>query len=123
MCIRLAGGTIAYKCKFQPTVAGSSTEAKFMAACNVGKMILFVQSILWDLNVPLEAPTLLYKDNDGCTAMGNAQKLTPQTHHINIKYFSLCKWIERDLILLDCTNTSINMADHLTKALQPILFH
>jgi len=41
-CIRLAGGTIAYKCKFQPTVAGSSTEAEFMAAYDTGKMILFV---------------------------------------------------------------------------------
>ncbi len=34
--ICLAGGRIAYKCKFQPTVAGSSTEAKFMAAYNTG---------------------------------------------------------------------------------------
>jgi hypothetical protein len=94
MCIHLAGGTIAYKCKFQPTVAGSSTEeAKFMAACNVGKMILFVQSILCDLNVPQEAATLLYEDNDGCTAMGNAQKPTLRTRHIDIKYFSLCKWV------------------------------
>jgi hypothetical protein len=31
-CICLAGGTITYKCKFEPTVAGSSTEAEFMAA-------------------------------------------------------------------------------------------
>jgi hypothetical protein len=31
-CIRLAGGTIAYKSKFQSTVAGLSTEAEFMAA-------------------------------------------------------------------------------------------
>jgi hypothetical protein len=77
MCIHLVGGTIAYKCKFQPTVAGSSTDAEFMAACNVGKMVLFVRSILWDLNVLQEAVTLLYEDNDGCTAMGNAQKPTP----------------------------------------------
>ncbi len=41
-CIRLAGGTIAHKCKFHPTVAGSSTEAEFMAANDTGKMILFV---------------------------------------------------------------------------------
>ncbi len=47
-CIRLVGGTIAYKLKFQPTVAGSSTEAKVMAAYDTGKMILFVHSILWD---------------------------------------------------------------------------
>ena len=50
--IRLAGGTIAYKSKFQPTVAGSSTEAEFMAAYDTGKMILFVRSVLWDLNIP-----------------------------------------------------------------------
>jgi hypothetical protein len=94
-----------------------------MAACDIGKMILFIQSILWDLNIPQEAATLLYKDNYGCTAMGNAQKPTPRTQHIDIKCFSLCKWVERNLMLLDCIDTSINMANHLTKALQPILFH
>ena len=94
-----------------------------MAAYDTGKMILFIRSILWDLNIPQEAATLLYEDNDGCTAMGNAQKPTPRTRHIDIKYFSLCEWVERDLILLDRINTSINMSDHLTKSLQPILFH
>jgi len=52
ICIQLAGSTIAYKTKFQPTIALSSTEAEFMAACNVGRMSLFVRSILWDLNIP-----------------------------------------------------------------------
>ena len=123
ICIHLAGGTIAYKCKFQPTVAGSSTEAEFMAACNTGKMILFIRSVLWDLRIPQEVATLLYEDSNACTAMGNAQKPTPRTRHIDINYFSLCEWVERDLVILDRIDTSINMADQLTKALQPILFH
>ncbi len=55
--------------------------------------------------------------------MGNAHKPTPQTQHIDIKYFSLCEWVECDLILLDRIDTSINMSDHLTKSLQPLLFH
>jgi hypothetical protein len=122
-CIRLTGGTIAYKCRFQPTVAGSSTEAEFMAVCDTGKMILYVQSILWDLHIPQEATTILYEDNGGCTAMGNAQKPTTHTRHIDIKYFTLCDWIERDLMILDRIDTTINMADHLAKALQPALFH
>ncbi len=42
VCMRLAGGTIAYKTKFQPTVAGSSTEAECIAAYDAGKMILFI---------------------------------------------------------------------------------
>jgi hypothetical protein len=94
-----------------------------MAAYDTGKMILYVRSILWDLKIPQEAATLLYEDNDGCTAIGNAQKPTSRTRHIDIKYFSLCEWVERDLILLDRIDTSINMSDHLTKSLQPLLFH
>ncbi len=43
--ICLAGGMIAYKSKFHPTVAGSSTEAKIMAAYDTGKMILFICAI------------------------------------------------------------------------------
>ena len=39
------------------------------------------------------------------------------------KYFSLCEWVERDLILLDRIDTFINMSDHLTKPVQPLLFH
>jgi hypothetical protein len=69
-----------------------------MVACDVGHMSLFVCSILWDLNVPQEAATIAYEDNNSCTAMGNTQKPTARTHHIDIKYFTLCKWVERNLI-------------------------
>ncbi len=78
---------IAYKSNFQPTVAGSLTEAKFMAANNTGKMILFVCSVLLDLGIPQEAPTILYEDNDACTAMGNAEKPTLGTRHMDIITF------------------------------------
>ncbi len=71
-----------------------------MAACTAGQMILFVHSVLWDLGVPQAAATLLYEDNNACIAMANAQKPTPQTGHMDIKYHVLCEWVERDLILL-----------------------
>jgi hypothetical protein len=121
--IWLAGGTIAYKCKFQPTVAGSSTKAEFMAAYDTGKMILFVQSVIWDLGIPQEVAMVVYKDNDASTAMGNAQKPTPWTCHMDIKYFLFCEWVERDHMHLERINTKINMANHLTKGLTRALFH
>lgn len=123
ICIQLAGDTIAYKTKFQPTVALSSTEAEFMAACDVGRMCLFAWSILWELDIPQEVATVAYDDNDGCTSMANAQKPTPRTRHIDIKFFALCDWVEHDLIILERIDTSINIADHLTKMLSHILFH
>ena len=72
-----------------------------MAAYDTGKMILFIRSVLWDLQVPQEATTVLFEDNGSCTAMGNAQKPTSRTRHIDIKYFTLCDWVERDLMLLE----------------------
>jgi hypothetical protein len=123
LCLRLAGGTVAYKTQFQPTVAGSSTEAEYMLGYYTSKMILFVCSILWDLGIPQGAATLLYKYNVACTAMANAQKPTPQTRHMDIKYFSLSEWVERDLMLFERINTLINVADHFTKGLQTALFH
>jgi hypothetical protein len=121
--IRLAGGTIAYKSKFQPTVAGSSTEAEFVAAYDTGKMILYIRSVLWDLDIPQVAATVLYEDNNACTGMGNAQQPTPCTRHIDIKNFSLCKWVDQDLMHLERIDSMINMANHLTKRLQRALFH
>jgi hypothetical protein len=122
-CIRLSGDTIAYKTKFQPTVAGSLTEVEFMSAYDTGKLILFIRSILWDLDIPQEAATLLYEDNDACMAMANAQKPTPPTCHMDIKYFALSEWFEHDLMLLERIDTSINLSDHFTKSLQTNLFH
>jgi hypothetical protein len=75
--MRMVGGPVAYKAKLQPTVAGSLTEAEFMMSCDGGCMSLYLHSILWDLNVPQDAATILYEDNDGATAMANAGKPTP----------------------------------------------
>jgi hypothetical protein len=75
ICIQLAGGTIAYKTKFQPTVALSSTEAEFMAATDVGHMCLFVRSILWDLDIPQEAATVAYEDIQSRQLSGTAGEL------------------------------------------------
>jgi hypothetical protein len=57
----------------------SFTEAEFMATCDVGRMILLVHRVLLDLNVSQEAATIAYIDNNGCIAMGNAQKPTTKT--------------------------------------------
>lgn len=122
VCIRLAGGTIAYKTKLQPTVAQSSTEAEFMGASDFGKMMLYIRSILWDLGIPQNSASFLYEDNDACTAMAMAQKPTPRTRHMDIKFYALCEWVERDMIRLERIDTTVNMADHFTKSLSPILF-
>ena len=121
--MQLSGATVAYKTRLKSTVAMSSTEAVFMTASGAGKIALFVRSILYDLDVPQEAETLLYEEHEGCIGMGNAQKPTTRTRHMDVRYFALAEWIERDLLHLARVDTQSNVADNFTKALTHILFH
>jgi hypothetical protein len=86
-------------------------------------MSLYLRSILWDLDVPQMAATYLYEDNDGATAMANAGKPTPRSRHIDVKYYAIQEWVERDLVILQRIDTADNTADILTKPLGRILFY
>ena len=120
--IMLAGGAVGWKVNLLPTVAMSSTEAEFMETSVAGRMMLFCQSVMWDLGVPQCAATVGYEDNDACTSMAMAKKPTPRTRHIDIKYHVICQWTEQDLIKLERVASALNIADIFTKQLGPLLF-
>ena len=83
IAIKMAGGTIFYKTAFQATVALSSTEAEFIAACEAAKIILYIRSILDDINVRQESATTLYEDNQGALLMANSGQPTKRTRHMD----------------------------------------
>lgn len=123
IAILYAGGAVGYKCKYQDTIAHSSTEAEFVAACDAAKMILFFRSLLFDLGYEQDDATILYEDNNGALMMANAQQPTKRTRHLDIKYFALLDWVERDLLILHSISTHDNLADALTKPLAKQLFY
>jgi hypothetical protein len=118
-----SGAAVGYKTKYQDTIAHSSTEAEFTAACNSGKMILYFRSVLEDLQYPQTHATMLYKDNSGALLMANAQQPTKCTRHMDIKTFAILNWVEQDLILLHNIKTNDNAADTMTKSLTKQLFY
>jgi hypothetical protein len=73
--------------------------------------------------VPQVAASILYEDNNACIAMAMAQKPTPHTRLMDIKFHALVEWVDRDLLCLEHIHTSLNMADHFTKQLGRTLFH
>ncbi len=79
-----------------------------MAAYDLTITILYIHSILYNLNTPQIAVSVIGKDNDKCTTMANAGKPTFCNQHIHIKYFSLCEWVEGDLLVLEQVLTAQN---------------
>jgi hypothetical protein len=119
----LAGGVIAYKTRVQPVISTSSTEAEFVAACDAGKIALYLRSILAELGIPQTQATVLYEDNVGAQLMANAGQPTKRTRHMDIKFFALQDWVEHDLLVLERIDTSVNCSDALTKPNNRILFN
>ena len=58
--ILIAGGAVGWKAQLLPIVAMSLTEAEYMEAAVMGRMMLFCCSVMWDLGVPQCAATIGY---------------------------------------------------------------
>jgi hypothetical protein len=123
LVIMMAGGVIAYKSKYQPTIALSSTEAEFTAAAEAGKTTLYLRSILHELGFSQYLPTVLYEDNTGALHMANAQQPTRRTRHMDTKHFAIQDWVEHDQLDVTQIGTALNISDAFTKALGRIKFY
>ena len=121
--LRIAGGCVFYKTKYQDTIALSTTEAEFTAACDAGKAILYVRSILHELHMHQDEATPLYIDNNGALLMGNAQQPTRRTRHMDLKKFSIQHWIKKDLMLMFRIKSTDNWSDVMTKQTGRQLFY
>ena len=115
LVVKLAGGAVYYKSKFQPTIALSSMEAEFVAATETGKAILYIRTILQEIGMPQQKATILHVDNNGALNMANQKQPTKSTRHMELKQFAIQQWVERDLLYLRRITTADNYADAMTK--------
>ena len=61
--VKIGTGVVSWMSKCQSIVALSTTEAKYMAASEAGKEIVWMHKMLQELGFPMTAPSVLYIDN------------------------------------------------------------
>lgn len=116
----LGGGSISWASKLQPTVALSSTEAEYMAACAAVQEAIYMRRLLGDLKCEQVQPTIIWEDNQGCIAMSKNPIHHKRTKHIDIRYHFTREKVESGEIDLKYVSTEHQLADLLTK---PLLSH
>jgi hypothetical protein len=121
--LKLSGAAISWKCRVQPTISLSTTEAEFLALTDAGRMVLCIRSILDELNFSQQHATKLFGDNRGAQMMTQAAQPTRQTRHIDIREFAVLDWCERDLMINDTVTSESNAADMVTKQTPKPVFH
>ena len=121
IAIYYGGAVIAWKSRLQPTVSTSSTEAEFLAAVHCAKMVIYLRSILQELNALRDGPTKLLIDNEAALKVINECRPTPRVRHIDIQHFAIQQWRKWGLVVMEHLPGLINASDDLTKPLSWVL--
>jgi hypothetical protein len=82
----VAGGSVSWAYKWQPTVALSTTEAEYMAASNATKEAIWFWVLLKDLGFPQVSATTLHADNLGYITLTNGTITHSRAKHIDIHH-------------------------------------
>jgi hypothetical protein len=113
----LNGGAVSWASRLQQTVALSSTEAEYMAACACTQEAVYLRQLLSDLGASSPGPIVIYEDNQGCIALGHNPIYHKRSKHIAIRYHFVRERIQSGDIKLSYLPTDQQLADLLTKPL------
>ena len=128
--IRLGNSWVDWCCQKQATVALSSCEAEYMAVSAATQGAIWMQQLLeemsfmeWTNGGDKSPPVpLVLCDNKSAIAMGHTDALHSRSKHIDIRHHFIREQIERGRIALQWISTQEQVADILTKTLQPRIF-
>ena len=115
----LNGGAVCWKSSKQESTADSTVEAEYMAACEAGKMGVWIREFIDELGIvpSIAEPMELFCDNTGAIANAKDYRASKRTMHIKRKFHLIREFVERGDIKMCKVGTDSNTADPLTKPL------
>ena len=114
--IYLGCNLISWSSKKQPTVARSSTEAEYKAVANASSELMWITSLLRELNIFLPTPTL-WCDNIGATYLSANPVFHARMKHIEIDFHFVREQVAAQRLRVCVISSQDQTADLLTKAL------
>lgn len=113
----LAEGAISWTSKKQKTVALSSMESEYMALCETSKQCYWLRTVLKELDLKQQEPTILCCDNHGAIYFTKNPKIESRSKHIDIRYHYVREFVENKNAELYAVPTEEQIADIMTKSL------
>lgn len=113
----LAGAPVTWSSHRQGCVSRSTTEAEYIAASTAAQEIMWLRTILKELQVISSEPTNLFVDNQSAIRLMKNSEHHKLTKHIDIKYHYIRECVENHNIVVKYVSSEKQLADFLTKAL------
>jgi hypothetical protein len=115
----LNGGAVSWKSSKQDTVADSTTEAEYIAACSAAKEAVWIKKFITELGVvpSIVNPITLYCDNTGAIAQAKEPRSHQRSKHILRRFHLIREIVDRGDVKICKIPTEENVSDPLTKPL------
>jgi hypothetical protein len=134
-CYSVSSGVISWLSRRQVTVAGSSTEAEYVAASEASCEAVWLHCLLDQLEILPSGATPVYTkgdfdggatplfcDNNGTIALSFNQAFHARVKHIDVQYHFIREQVEAHKIIVKRVPSADNLADIFTKPLGRIPF-
>ncbi|GJY30977.1 retrotransposon protein, putative, ty1-copia subclass [Tanacetum coccineum] len=115
----LNGGAVTWKSSKQDTVADSTCESEYIAACEASKEAIWMKNFIGDLGVvpTVQDPIEIFCDNESAVALTKEPKDHGKSKHIERKYHFVRSKVEEGHVIVKHIRSEDNPADPFTKAL------
>ena len=118
----LMGGPVSWKSRMQKCIAMSSAESEYIAACASAKEAKWLRLMLSELEPnsnTMNVPVPISCDSQSAIAIVKNRSCTSRTKHIELRYHLVRDYAMRGIVVFTCCPTACNVADLLTKPVQP----
>jgi hypothetical protein len=118
--IFLNGGPIAWSSRKQTTIATSTTEAEWSECVSCAKSMLFLKHVMAFLGYK-QGPVPIAEDNQACINCIKGPAVSKRLRWYDVFYFKIREWHANDEISLHYVRSARNLADIMTKQLDPVI--
>ena len=120
----LGGGAVVWRSIKQSSIADSTMEAEYIAACEAAKESVWLKKFYIDLEVVpnMEKPLVLYCDNSGAVANSKEPWSHKRGKHIERKYHLIQEILHRGDVAVMKIASEQNLADRFTETLPERVF-
>jgi len=119
----LAGAPISWQTRQQPSVALSTMESEFMAACAAAQESVWLTQLLREFTCILIQPVIIFEDNKSCIDYTKNSTNHQRTKHISVRYHFIRDLVQQRVLQLTPIPSEDNLADIMTKPLDKKVFH
>jgi hypothetical protein len=121
-CFSLGSGMISWFSRKQSSVALSTAEAEYIAACSASSEAVWLRKLLagvFDLELEV---TCIWCDNQSCVKLSENPVFHDKSKHIEIRYHYIRDMVQRGAVKLQYVATDDQVVDVLTKPLSRVKF-